>query len=172
MANKLTEIGVEELRAMFDYSAETGVLTWKVRPNQSVLRGREAGNKGNRGYRNIKIRGRLHVAHRIAWAIAHGEHVPAGMQIDHVNGVKDDNRLSNLRLATHRENHQNRARNKNNKSGFLGVSPINGKWRAQIMADGKKLALGCFDAPEAARDAYLAAKAELHKFCQTARATA
>lgn len=161
MANKLTEIGVEELRAMFDYSAETGVLADVNLPAFLTAK-------------NLKpfISQDLQVtSSQIEFVTSRGARV-AGMQIDHVNGVKDDNRLSNLRLATHRENHQNRARNKNNKSGFLGVSPINGKWRAQIMADGKKLALGCFDAPEAARDAYLAAKAELHKFCQTARATA
>jgi hypothetical protein len=86
-------------------------------------------------------------------------------EVDHANGDSLDNRRVNLRLATHAENNRNKGLQKNNTSGYKGVSlrSDTGRWAAYIMAGGKRRSLGCFDTPEAARDAYVAAAIELHK---------
>lgn len=71
-------------------------------------------------------------------------------EVDHINHIRDDDRLRNLRSVTHQENHRNRAVNKNNKSGVVGVhqQKEGGKWRAQIMIDGKQIMLGRFHKKE------------------------
>ncbi|MDA6380520.1 HNH endonuclease signature motif containing protein [Escherichia coli] len=68
----------------------------------------------------IMINGKAYPAHRLAWLIVYGT-MPDGF-IDHINRVRTDNRISNLRLVTHSENMQNRKIQKNNKSGYRGVS--------------------------------------------------
>lgn len=73
---------------------------------------------------------------------------PQGMSVDHINGDTLDNRRSNLRIVTHTQNSRNRTKvNKNNTSGYMGVSASRGKWYAQIMADGKNVYLGTFACP-------------------------
>jgi hypothetical protein len=86
--------------------------------------------------------------------------------IDHINGVSSDNRICNLREATISENGQNRKRGKNNTSGFTGVSwhKSKNKWCSQIRVNGDLIALGSFDTPQEANDAYLLAKSKLHPF--------
>jgi hypothetical protein len=87
--------------------------------------------------------------------------------LDHVNKVKDDNRIVNLRLATKQENKQNHsAPQSNNKSGYLGVSwnKRAKKWKAQIQMNGKVKYLGLFKYSKEAYEAYLKAKRELHTF--------
>ncbi len=87
---------------------------------------------------------------------------PAGMEVDHINGVRLDNRRSNLRIVTVSQNQLNRHRlNRNNTSGYHGVCPAQGKWRAEIRLNRKKVYLGYFGTPEAAYAARLAAEALL-----------
>jgi len=87
-----------------------------------------------------------------------------GAEVDHVNGDGLDNRRANLRAATRAQNCQNRRRRKDNTSGFKGVRLDRryNKWRAEISACGSKYDLGCFDTPEAAHAAYVAASEVLH----------
>jgi hypothetical protein len=88
-------------------------------------------------------------------------------QLDHINGIKRDNRIENLREATDSENQQNQKKPPaHNTSGFLGVTKYkrNGKWVAGIKLNGKRINLGYFDTPEAAHAAYLQKKKELHPF--------
>jgi hypothetical protein len=103
-------------------------------------------------------------AHRIVFALVH-DRWPSG-QIDHKNGIRSDNRLVNLREASNAENQQNRKFNRDNSSGFRGVgwAARQRKWRAAISVGGRTLLLGYFATPERAYAAYLAAKAEHHKF--------
>ena len=116
----MSDLTAERLREVLDYGPDTGVFTWKIRTNSRVKVGDVAGALRPDGYIQISIDGRLHRAHRLAWLYVTGESPPD--QIDHINGVRDDNRIANLRLATSAENKQNLRRAKSrNKTGFLGV---------------------------------------------------
>jgi hypothetical protein len=117
------------------------------------------------GYLAIKVDKSLFLAHRLAWLHTHGEW-PKG-QIDHINGIRSDNRLQNLRDVDLSANAQNqRAAHKNNVScGMLGVTgPTSaGKWRAQIVIVGRKTHIGVYEAPAIAHAAYLSAKVAAHQ---------
>lgn len=93
---------------------------------------------------------------------------PKGMNVDHINGNKLDNRVENLRLATPSENVQNKKRKRNNQSGYKGVSYYYaGKWRARIDVDGHEINLGYYDDKEDAAHAY--DEAARHYFGEFAR---
>lgn len=84
--------------------------------------------------------------------------------VDHINGVRNDNRKSNLRICTNAENQRNRGKNKNNTSGFKGVTfhKLSGLWKAMIKVDGKDIFLGYYKKPEEAHQAYCAGATEYH----------
>jgi hypothetical protein len=82
--------------------------------------------------------------------------------VDHVNGDTTDNRRENLRLCSHTQNMQNRKVSRSNRSGFKGIYPDKGRWRAEIQANGIKHRLGSFETPEAAAAAYQVAAEKLH----------
>jgi hypothetical protein len=151
--------GAFALREALRYNPETGVFTRVDERARHVVAGCV-----HAGYVVIKI-GRVgYRAHRLAWLYVYGEW-PSG-QIDHINGVPTDNRLSNLRVANPRENAQNRrSARKDNASGIMGVRLQKGRWRARINVDGKSVSLGMFSTAQEAGDAYLAAKREHHTFC-------
>lgn len=143
------------------YDPESGSFTWLVDAARNVKAGRVAGTIGPQGYRFIKLEGRRHAAHRLAWLLATGEW-PIG-QIDHINGDKADNRICNLRDVTAAINTQNQRRaHSRNKLGLMGVFAFEGKFRSAVELSGKKTYLGTFDTPEAAHAAYLQAKRQLH----------
>lgn len=87
---------------------------------------------------------------------------PAGMAADHLSGDGLDNRRANLRLATHAQNIHNRGANKNNTSGYKGVSLNRGRWAAHINVNGKRKHLGSFSYPQEAHAAYCSAAEKLH----------
>ena len=151
------------LRELLSYDPETGVFRRKTSAG-GVAIGSIAGNDDWNGYRRIRVHPHSHMAHRLAWLYVHGEWPKH--EIDHINGVRDDNRIANLREATPAENQQNRARSRNNKSGFTGVSwhRQSNKWRAKIKVNRKVIWLGGFPDPESAAAAYAAAKANLHQY--------
>ena len=159
----MSDLTAERLREVLDYDQETGVFTWKIRTHSRVKAGDVAGALRPDGYIQISIDGCLHRAHRLAWLYVTGESPPS--EIDHINCVKNDNRISNLRLATRSENLQNQLRAKsNNNTGFLGVSPNLWKFKAEIQVDGKRRYIGTFPTPEEAHAAYLKAKRQLHPY--------
>lgn len=155
---------VETLRKLLDYDPETGILTWKPRPVEmfpDIRSGRRWNTKHanteaftateGTGYRIGYLFNKRYKAHRIIWAMHYGEN-PSN-QIDHINGQRDDNRISNLRAVGSAENAKNQARRNDNKSGVTGVTWDNGtqKWRACIRINGKTQYLGVFsDIDEAA----------------------
>lgn len=152
------------LRELLHYDPQTGVFTWVKTTSNRAKVGAPAGGHNGNGYIRISIDGRYHYAHRLAWLWVHGD-FPAA-EIDHKDGDRSNNRIGNLRMAEHRENSQNQALRSTNKSGFHGVSrhANTGKWVASIHVRGKKKHLGLYAMPEAAAQAYLRAKAQMHEF--------
>ena len=155
------------VRDRLSYDPDTGVFTWKHDPTKSVQwngrhAGKRAGGPYNYGYWKIGIDQRGHHAHRLAWLIMTGELPPD--DIDHRNGVRDDNRWSNLRLASRAENCQNICTPKHNTSGLIGAFRNHNRWMSQIRVNGVTSYLGTYDTPEEAHRAYLDAKQRLHEF--------
>lgn len=164
MKKPLSDLSAEFVRELFDYDATTGALVWKKRLSNRTAVGRVAGARDRHGYLVIGIRGRLYKAHRLAWLHAYGRW--PRVHLDHINGVRHDNRINNLRECVDAENTQNVGINKRNRSGYTGVSwdTARHKWFSSIAVGGKTYALGRYDSPDAAYSAYLNAKAELHRF--------
>ena len=160
----------ETLRELLDYDPETGDLTWRHRSmkyfkaerHRKAWNTRYAGKPAMRtrddGYRQVRILGKGFYGHRVAWAIHYGSWPES--QIDHVNGVRDDNRVDNLRDVNSQENNRNMAIRSDNKSSIMGVSwyKARKKWRAQIRADEKQRHLGYFNCITAAAVARKAAE--------------
>lgn len=171
----------DRLRELLTYDPETGKLFWKERPSvdfknsrlcnswNARFSGKEAFTADNgKGYLCSFIFKMPMKAHRVAWAIHHGEW-PDG-HIDHISGMKGDNRISNLRIATIAENQWNTALKSANTSGLKGVSwsVRQGKWRARIGVNGVMVWLGYFESKEDAHAAYGAAAKKYHgEFART-----
>jgi len=144
----------ERLRQLLSYDEETGVFTWIVRRKTARL-GDVAGCIKKCGYRVIGIDGQHYRAHRLVWLYVHGEW-PIG-DLDHKDTVKDNNRITNLRIATLSQNSANkRALNKTRLKGVTFLPRCN-KWQAAIGKDGKVIYLGLFHSAEAANAAYFTA---------------
>lgn len=119
------------------------------------------------GYTNIRIKGKNFLRHRLCWFLYHGKW-PKG-QIDHINTDKKDDRISNLREATQKENTRNMSIHKDNSTGYKGVSICNrtGKFRARINVNRKEVHLGRFDTAEEAYASYkTAAKLYFKEFAR------
>lgn len=155
-------ITAERLRELLSYDPETGLFHWRISYRRTKT-GDRAGAFSH-GYVAIMTDGYLNRAHRLVWLYVHGRW-PLN-QIDHVNGNRADNRLENLREADSKINGQNKqVAQANNTTGFLGVSFKRKKFRARIKVNGRQLALGSFNTPEAAHEAYLIAKRQHHEGC-------
>lgn len=96
------------LRKVLTYDKLTGDLIWRKRIPSKKMRGKKAGTLTKEGYWQVQIDGIFYLAHRIAWKLATGNDPVA--EIDHKNRNRSDNRLDNLREATHSENACNSAR--------------------------------------------------------------
>ncbi|MFZ3286606.1 MAG: HNH endonuclease [Telluria sp.] len=150
------------LLEFLDYCPATGIFTRKTRRGSSKS-GDPAGRESC-GYILINVDAVTYGAHRLAVFYVTGE-MPLG-EVDHRNGVKDDNRFSNLRAATHKVNTQNEVRaRKHSSTGFLGVSTRKNskKFVASILLNGKTKHLGMFATAELAHAAYLSVKRKHHE---------
>ncbi len=162
------KLTADQVRQLLDYNPETGVFTWRVSASNRAPVGSIAGNVHPRGYRYIRLYGRRNAAHRLAVLWMTGA-MPTG-DVDHANGIRDDNRWKNLRQASRSENLQNTSMHRDNRSGLMGVSKSrSGGWCSKIMKDGHSKYLGTFPTAEEAHAAYLSAKSGLHKFQPTPR---
>lgn len=166
------DIGI--LREVLSCDYETGKLFWKKRPlhmfaNEKRMNewntrysNKEAFISNINGYMRGKIFGVAYSAHRVIWALYYDKW--PGPYIDHINGIKDDNRISNLREATNRENLRNRGRPSTNKSGYKGVSfhKRSKRYQANIMTNKGRKNLGYFDCPKEAYAVYCKAAKKYH----------
>ena len=140
-----------------------GKLFWNASPRSRARIGDETGNLDSTGHLCVKYKRKAYMVHRIIWEMAEGP-IPEGHEIDHVNGLRDDNRVDNLRLATRSQNQWNSCKHKDNTSGLKGVwwHKLKQKWTAQIMAFGKRRFLGYFLTKEEAYQARLEAEKLFH----------
>ena len=169
---KATMLTVERLREMLDYDPESGVFVWKVSTSNRAPVGSSAGTDHGNGYRVIAIDHCTHYAHHLAWLFIYGEY--PNQEMDHIDGNRSNNKISNLRHGTHAQNMQNLSLRATNKSGMTGVSWLKnyGKWEAYITVNYKKINLGYYDDLQEAGAAYLNAKQDLHRFQPVPRESA
>jgi hypothetical protein len=156
-------ISAEHLRATLDYNPSTGALTWRRRSDAPALwnakcAGKQAGYLHHRGYVHLEIHGKYYAAHRIVWLWVYGEW-PG--EIDHINGIKNDNRIINLRICTRSQNCQNTKRREWAAAGIKGVYRNKNRWTSAITISGVRHYLGNFATPEEAGAAYAAAAKRL-----------
>lgn len=152
-----TDIAV--LKEYLSYDAEAGKFTWLKSSCNRPLAGRIAGGKMTHGYVCVAIFGKRFLAHRLAWAFVYNEW-PTG-EIDHINRIRDDNRLVNLRRATRQQNASNSPTHKRNKLGVKGVGKKRNKYLARLWNGERDVVLGRFNTIEEAKACYDAAIVKL-----------
>ena len=121
----------------------------------SLYTGKKMSVESRGSYERLKIKGKWYSVHQLV-AMAFLGHTPCGHKVvvDHINGIKDDNRLENLRLISARDN----LAFGRGSSNYAGVSKFRNKWRADIRVDGHLHYLGLFPDEESARVAYIKAR--------------
>lgn len=146
MPNKATQ---ETWREYLDYDPNTGHLTWIKKPNKRVLIGNRAGNLRKDGYRAIYFKSKAYQEHHVVWCWYYGDYPPE--QLDHINHVRDDNRISNLRAVTKAENARNRTR-RESRVNEVGVWWCRKRYKyvAEITVQGKKVFQRTYDDIETA----------------------
>lgn len=139
----------ERLRQLFHYDSMTGVFT-RIQTNRIDRLNKPAGAPNTKGHIQIKVDGKLYVAHRLAWLYVYGTF--PNDQLDHINGIKSDNRMINIREATNKQNQENVPLQSNNTSGYRGVSfdKQHQKFRAYICHNHTLIHLGLFRTAEQA----------------------
>jgi hypothetical protein len=128
-------------------------MTWLISRGYNCEQGSKVGWIDAYGYKHFKLKNKNYKCHRVAWLLHYGEW-PKG-QIDHINGIRTDNRIENLRDVTQVQNSYNKAPHKNSSSKYRGVGwdKKKKKWRAMIRKDGRFHHIGYFDCEkEAALD--------------------
>lgn len=150
------------LQECFEYLPE-GRLRWKVRPRghfptvrgwkifNRCYAGNVPGSLDSRGYLQVGFGGRSYLVHRLIWVYHKGFWAK---ELDHINRIRIDNRIENLRVATREENTANAALRVDNSSGSRGVHKQYGKWCARIQVENRRIFLGYFASFDAAACAY------------------
>lgn len=169
----MTRLSASTVRELLDYDMASGAFFWRERDNcwfhspgqcrrwNAMHANRCAGSMDICGYLQICILGTRYQAHRVAWICVTGEWPDD--QIDHINGIRSDNRFENLRVVSHAQNQRNRGIRSDNTSGFTGVTRHNpsGRFMAKIKFQKKCRYLGLFDTAEMAHAAYARAARDL-----------
>lgn len=164
---RTSDITFERVMETLVYDQYAGTFTWRI-DRGCVKAGTATGTPGSarNGYLRIYLDGRSYSLHRLAWLYVFGEH-PSG-EIDHIDGNKLNNKISNLRVLDRSKNQQNlRCAHKDNATGFLGVSfnKKNRKFTAHITIKGENRYLGSFFCAQEAHSAYLEEKRKHHEGC-------
>ena len=144
------ELTAEYLRSILNYDPETGIFTWKISNSSRAKVGDVVGCQSGDGYLRIQLQSRKYQAHRLAWLYVYGEWPED--QIDHINRIRTDNRISNLREVTNKQNLQNSGKRSDNTSGHPGViwHKRISKWQATIKHNQKQIHLGYYSTIEEA----------------------
>jgi hypothetical protein len=156
----------ERLRELLHYDPETGVFTRITSYYKSRI-GKVVGTRDTRGYTVMSLDRKTQLAHRLAWLYVHG-YWPA-FHIDHINGDTEDNRISNLREAVAKQNQENRKLNKNNKTGYRGVSYREdmGRYLGYVKHHREQIYVGSYATAEEASAAVKAKQDELYTHHKT-----
>lgn len=158
-----TDLTADRLRELLDYNPDTGVFTWRKTSGRAGA-GSVAGRSHHQGYCQIGVDGYRHSAHRLAWLHFYGEWPKA--EIDHINGLRSDNRIANLRDVPLRVNQQNRRQAHATKRScdLLGVTwnKRQKRWIARLIVDGDVRFVDRFTDPQEAHAAYIEAKRKFH----------
>lgn len=154
---KAEKMTAERLRELLHYEPQTGIFTWRV--NNSVAKpGDRAGGGHGQGYRSIGLDYKKYLEHILAVLYMTGEW--PDRDVDHENGIKDDNRWDNLIISTKSENNHNKGLHPRSKTGKIGVYRHGNKFRARIQLAGKTMDIGLYNTIEEAAEARAKAAAE------------
>jgi hypothetical protein len=156
-----------EVRDYFTFDADSGVLT-RIRSDQSdKFQPRPlGGNVGDGQYVTVMFKGRVLQGHRVAWFLHYG--TDADGFIDHINGVRTDNRIINLRSVTHQQNCLNSRPKTAGRLKGAQFSTARGVYQSSIRVGARRVFLGNFSTEVEAHEAYVAAAVKYHgEFART-----
>lgn len=150
-----------ELKELLHYDQDTGIFTW-LKSKGNIKANILAGYKDNKKYIHIKVNNKTYLAHRLAWLYMYGE-IP-NTYIDHIDGNPENNKISNLRLASKNENQWNRKVNKNSTSKVKNIwfDKKRNKFAVVIQANNKQKMIGRFNTLEEAIIASNEARLKYH----------
>ena len=146
------------LHELFEY--KNGVLYSKIDRKQSTIKkGDVVGGINSKGYLRTCIACKSYKVHRLIFMMFYG-YMPT--EIDHVNGIKTDNRIENLRKANHSQNQSNKSKTKRNSTGKKGITSEYGKWRVRVGINKKTINVGIFEDLELAELVATEARSKFH----------
>ena len=134
----------EILTELFEYNPSNGLVTRKCNCGPRARQGDIVGTYNGWSYLRIVINGQAYQLHRIVWLMHTGDD-PYPYEIDHINRIRDDNRIDNLRLVTRQENLKNKSLHKANKSGYPGVYKRGNRYQARYTSNGVEHHVGMYD---------------------------
>ena len=148
-------MNIEYLKSILNYNPETGIWVWLVNKRNYNDIGQQAGSINKHGYRYIKINGKNYRSSRLVWFYMKGEFPSRGLEVDHKDRDRSNDRWINLRLGTHSNNQGNKSIQCDNKVWYKGVQYIERlkKYRAMI----KSKHIGLYKSAEEASLAYQSA---------------
>lgn len=159
----LKKFDVSDLELHFKYNPKTGNL---IRIKKTIVHGKDTTGKSpgyleKNGYLRIRFRNTNLMSHGIAWCLFYKKH-PTKM-IDHINGIKTDNRIKNLREVSHRENMSNTKRSRSGEMTGVCFNKNRNHWTSYININKQRIHLGCFKIKKDAHNAYLNKLKEITK---------
>jgi hypothetical protein len=138
------------------YEPDTGLVFWKLSKSGRDI-AKPVGHFDNEGYLRVIFEGTRYRLHRLVYVMATQQEIPAGFQVDHINGQRADNRLENLRLVKSRQNNLNRKMHRNGKLIGAHFHKASGRWTSSIRIGKQTKSLGYFDTDVEAHEAYVRA---------------
>lgn len=148
---KTIPLDSEKLRIFFELNPRSpSGISWTNCTQRRIAPGSPAGRINQEGYYNVQLQGKTYLAHRIVWALSRNSD-PGPLQVDHIDGNRNNNDPANLRLVTNRANNQNKT---NHSRHGIGVKTMGSKFQARIRVKGKLIHLGTFSTVEEASLAY------------------